>query len=152
MLIRIVAVLAVFAYPAVFSPAVAEEAKISVAVNHSGEDTVGQKLAFALRETIRSSSGYQLISGPKATYRISLVTLDPESSPSAAGRWTVAAVTFTMKNTNPFNDLKPQTWYAIYLTTLVVTAGSRSVDEQAKSLLAALESQIEAYRSDLRQK
>ena len=96
MLIRIVAVLAVFAYPAVFSPAVAEEAKISVAVNHSGEDTVGQKLAFALRETIRSSSGYQLISGPKATYRISLVTLDPESSPSAAGRWTVAAVTFTV--------------------------------------------------------
>ena len=98
MLIRIFAVLAFFASAAVFNPAIAQEAKISVSVSHSGEDTVGQRLAFALREAIRSSGGYQLISGPKATYRISLVTLDPAKSPAAAGNWTVAAVTFTMRN------------------------------------------------------
>ena len=116
MLIRIFTVLAVLASAVVFNSAVAQEAKTSVSVIHSGEDTVGQRLAFALREVIRSSSGYQLISGPKATYRIGLVTLDPERSPAAAGHWTVAAVTFTMRNTNPFNELKPQTWYPIYLS------------------------------------
>lgn len=130
----------------------ADETKISVAVNHSGDDNIGQKLAFALRETVRASNGYQLVSGPSAIIRVSLVTLDPERSAQSRGAWTVASVVITMRNFNPFKDGEPQTWYPIYLTSSVVTSGTYKVEETAKSILASVDSAVEEYRADARRK
>lgn len=130
----------------------ADDSKISVAVNHSGDDNIGQKLAFALREVIRASSGYQLVSGPSAIIRVSLVTLDPERSAQNMGMWTVASAVITMRNFNPFDDGEPQTWYPIYLTSSVVTSGTYKVEETAKSILASVDAAVEEYRSDARKK
>jgi hypothetical protein len=43
--------------------------KISVAVKHSGNDSVGERLAFSLKEKIRSSKGYALVSDTSALSR-----------------------------------------------------------------------------------
>lgn len=131
------------------SVAPAQDGKISVAVDHSGSDTVGQRLVFAVREAIRASSGYKLVSGKEAILHISLVTLDPERSPSASGYWTAAAVAYTMRNDLPLNKADPQTWYPIYLTTNIVLAGMSRVDDQAKGILATLDAQVEQYRQDM---
>ena len=128
----------------------AQDQRISVSVSHTGEDNVGQRLAFALREVVRSSAGYRLVDAREATFRVSLVTLDPERSQSAAGSWTTAAVTVTVRNTHPFNSSNPQTWYPIHLSTAIVLAGASKAEDQAKGILASLDASIEDYKRDFR--
>jgi hypothetical protein len=55
--------------------------KIPVSVNHSGDDNVGQRYAFELREVIRGSHSMRLISDNEADPRIaiSVVTIDGNS-------------------------------------------------------------------------
>lgn len=126
----------------------ADDTKVTVAVSHSGDDNVGQELAFALRETIRASNGYQLVSEESAIITVSLVTLDPEVAGSSAGGWTVASVAITMYNFLPFKEEDPQTWYPIFLTSSVVTSGSYKTDETARSILATVDAAVEQYRAD----
>lgn len=142
--------IAFFCWPPISEAA--DDNKISIDVNHSGEDNIGQRLAFALREAVRESSGYQLTSGPSAIIRVLLVTLDPDRSAQNRGKWTVASVVITMRNFNPFIDGEPQTWYPIYLTSSVVTSGSYRVEETAKSILAMVDAAVEEYRYEARKK
>jgi hypothetical protein len=128
----------------------AQDKKFGVSVAHSGEDIVGQRLAFSLREALRSSSGYKLVDGSEAVFRVNLITIDPERNPSAAGTWTAASVTFLMTNYIPYQNNNPQTWYPIYLTSLVVTAGTQRVDEQAKGILASLDAAVEEYKKAMK--
>ena len=117
-------------------------AKAPVFVQHSGTDPVGERLSFAVREAIRASSGYELASqSAKSIYRINIVTIDPEHG-ALAGHATIASIAFTMKNTNPFRDHDPQTWYPIFLSSQVLIAGSRVIEEQAKSILAGLDADV----------
>ncbi len=126
----------------------AQEQRALVSVSHAGEDSVGQRLAFALREAIRSSAGYRLVDYKEALFRVSLVTLDPDRSLS--GNKTAAAVTYTVRNTLPFKDSNPQTWYPIYLTTSIVIAGADRTEDQARGILASLDANIEDYKRDQR--
>ena len=126
------------------------EEKIGVSVSHSGDDVVGQKLAFSLKEVIRGSNGYQLISGPAASMRVALVTLEPENSNSRKGTWTVASVVITMRNFNQYVKTEPHSWYPIFLTSLVMTSGSNRVEDTAKSILASVDAALEEYREDVR--
>jgi hypothetical protein len=132
--------------------ATAQTPKIPVAVNHTGDDSVGQRLAFSVREVVRASRGYDLAQGPGSMFRIGLVTLNPENSRGSQNIWTAAAITFTMRNLNSFDDRNPQTWYPIHLETYIVTVGSGRIEDQAKSIVAALEAAIEEYRKDSKAK
>ncbi len=130
-------------------PTTAQESKLSLSVEHSGQDSVGQRLAFALREAIRQSAGYRLVPVSGSLFRIDLVTLDPDRS---SGNWTAAAITYSMRNDLPLDKTDPQTWYPIYLSTKVIISGSSRVDEQAKSILAGLDQEVEEYRKALQKK
>lgn len=149
-MIRVVQLILLCFALAVPNFASSQNTKIPVSVDHSGSDTVGQRLAYAVRETIRGSNGYRLASGRDAVLRISLITLDPERTPSNAGYWTAAAVGYTMRNDLPLDRSDPQTFYPIHLTTSIVTAGTSRVDEQAKSIVATLDTQVEQYLKDMR--
>ncbi|MDZ4253620.1 MAG: hypothetical protein U1A72_13715 [Sulfuritalea sp.] len=129
----------------------AQEQKVSVAVVHSGDDIIGKRLAFALREAIRSSSGYKLADESTSLLRINLTTIDPALSPQSGGAWTAASVVFLMTNIIPLQKGNPQTWYPIYLTSLVLTAGSQRVEEQAKGILASLDNSVEQYKQSMKQ-
>jgi hypothetical protein len=131
-----------------FAGASVAQSRATVDVRHSGEDSVGRTLAFAVREAIRSSAGYELVTGPRAAFRILLVTLDPDRDSGSSGLRTIASVTLTMRNHIRFDDREPQTWYPIYLTSLVTITGTGKVDTQAKSILAALEEQILEYQKE----
>ncbi|MCK6401467.1 MAG: hypothetical protein L6Q74_06120 [Sphaerotilus natans subsp. sulfidivorans] len=130
----------------------AQDGKLSVSVDHSGNDVVGQRLAFAVREAIRSSAGYRLEQPRDALLHLSLITLDPERAPSNTGFWTAAAVSYTMRNGLPYEKGNPQTWYAINLSTSIVIAGTSRVEEQAKSILAVLDKQVDEYRKAMQPK
>jgi hypothetical protein len=125
----------------------AEENKIIVAVEHTGTDSIGQRLVFAVREAIRSSSGYKLGTKIEAAVCISLTTVDPEAKNSkTAGKATISAVVFTVANPGPYLKNNPQSWYPLYLTSLVVTVGESRVDQYGKSLLADLDEAYEKYK------
>lgn len=149
MLVRNLVLSFVLIASACLCPAWAQESKITVSVDHSGDDNIGVRLAFAVREAIRASSGYRLVS-ENAVLRISLITIDPERSPAAGGVWTVAAISYTMRNDLPLDKSNPQTWYPINLSASVITAGYSRVDDQAKAVLAGLDKQVDLYRRSAR--
>jgi hypothetical protein len=120
------------------------EQRISVSVEHSGDDAVGNLLAYALREQIRRSAAYQYSANDNAVFSIRLVTLDPSSENT--GNSCVAAVTMTMANFIPFKKDDPQTYLPIYLTTIAMTVGRKMVEEQAVSIVASLDKEIDGYR------
>jgi hypothetical protein len=65
-----------------------------VAVVHSGEDAVGQRFAYALRERIRGSSKFRLAGETEASLGIiSLLSIDTEQP--AVGRVSAVAVQYT---------------------------------------------------------
>lgn len=124
--------------------------KLLVAVSHTGDDSVGVQLAFAVREAIRRSAAFELTSDSVAAlFTVSLVTADPESG-SASGRRTAGAVVFTMRNLLPFAKNDPQTWYPIYLMGHVVIVAANKVNDSAQELLASLDAQIENFKRESR--
>jgi len=115
--------------------------KWRVAVNHDGTDNVGAKLAFALREAIRSSHGYELTD--VGTFTIVLVTLDPDAGTNLADHSTTASVTYTMidLNVKTVSDL-PRA-HQIYLSSTIIVAGSNKTSSVASGLLARLDKLID---------
>jgi hypothetical protein len=132
--------------------ALGQDAKVPVSISHSGDDNIGKRLAFSLREAVRSSSGYKLVGSDEADFEVNLITLDPERSPQASGSWTVASASIVMANFHPYKEGNPQTWYPIYMTSVVMTVGGQRTEEQAKSILASLDEAIEKYRSAARRR
>ena len=52
------------------------EARKTLYVHHSGDDSVGKQFAFALREQIRKSSGYRLSDSDSTSAVVEIVTID----------------------------------------------------------------------------
>jgi len=129
-------------------PVWSQDGKVKVSVAHSGEDSVGRQFSFAVRETIRGSNGYQLVSDDQSGMHIAIVTINPDSS--SGSNWTTAAITYTMTNFIPYQKGNPQTWYPIHLTSQVMAVGINRTYDQARSVLATLDAQLEQYRRDAR--
>ena len=126
----------------------AQDSKVQVSVSHTGDDSVGRKLAFAVREVVRGSRAFYLVIPDDAGIQVRLITIDPDKP--AAGNWTVATVVILMTNFIPYEKGNPQTWYPIYLGSQVLTVGQSVTDEQAKSVVAAVDAALEKYRKDSR--
>ncbi|MEP0823333.1 MAG: hypothetical protein HRF44_10840 [Ignavibacterium sp.] len=141
-------VLFVIIAPVFIQVASGQQKGIGVRVEHSGNDRVGQQLAYALREAVRSSHGYRL--EQEGLFTIHLITLDPETRRTTEGYWTVAAVVITMQNLLPFKEGNPQTWLPFYITSLVLTVGNQVVDEQARSIMASLDEVVQKMERSVR--
>ncbi|MEK8049216.1 hypothetical protein AACH10_03095 [Ideonella sp. DXS22W] len=107
---------------------------MNVIVEDTANEAVGGRLAFAVKERIRSSSGFKLVTARgDAVYRISLVTLDDKS-----GYSTVYSVVFAA--------WQPQTNTWTYLNNIVGTCGSNRIVECADGLVADADKTAEAPR------
>ena len=125
----------------------AEDEKVNVSLSHIGEDSIGKQFAFAIREAIRGSNGFRLTQPDDSGLQIRLITIDPEEK--GQSNWTVATSVITMTNFLPLDRTKPQTWYPIYMTASVLTVGQSRTNEQARSVIATLDGQLDRYRKDL---
>jgi hypothetical protein len=115
--------------------------KIPVSINHSGDDSVGQRFAFELREVIRGSNSMRLISDNEADPRIaiSVVTLDGNSR--ALGNSTVASVVIRYDSADiPF--------LGYYITSLAQTCGSLRTQECARDTAASIDAAVQRLRSN----
>lgn len=128
-----------------------QDSKVRVSVSHSGEDSVGKQFVYAVREALRASNGFRLSTVEDSGIQVTIVTVDPERSSTSGSYWTAASITYTMTNFLPYEKGNPQTWYPIYLTSQVRTIGTQRVGEQARSVMAAIDSAIEDFRRDARE-
>lgn len=107
-----------------FLGATVARAQMNVIVEDTSREAVGGRLSFAIKERIRASSGFRLVtSRDEALYRISLVTLDDKS-----GYSTVYSVVFAA--------WQPQSNTWTYLNNIVGTCGSNRITECADGLVA----------------
>ena len=128
--------------------AIAQDEKVTVSLIHIGEDGIGKQFAFAIREAIRGSNGFRLTQPEESGLQIRLITIDPEEKTQS--NWTVATSVITMRNFIPIDEKEPQTWYPIYMTASVLTVGQSKTNEQARAIIATLDSQLDRYRRDLK--
>lgn len=140
--------LALLVLAALASSSRGQSSRTRIAIDHSGSDAVGNELAFALREVIRASNGYELVPQQQARFHVALTTLDPDTDRSSSGAYTVVALVVTAKNTANLVARAPHTWYDIHLTSSVVVAGRDKVEVMAKRIMATTEAAIERYRRE----
>lgn len=115
-----------------------------VAVVATSDDTVGQNLTFAVKEEVRRSAGYRLVTTVnESLFQIRLVTLD--ASCSGSGIASAVAVSYTVSNMIAYREGDPQTILPIYLTTGVRTVGKERISDVAKNILASLEEDVDEY-------
>jgi hypothetical protein len=108
------------------------EAPRQVGVAHSGDDAVGQTLAYQLRERIKSSSQMELVDLSKAGsgVRINLTTLDPDQGEIDSGNVTVFSSTWIYFFAR--DGLSVQ----LYLGSQVGNYGVNRLDNAARNLTA----------------
>lgn len=129
-------------------PTVAHAQRARVNVYHSGNDVIGLQVAHAIRETVRGSQAFQLAaSEDEAEFQIRLLTQDPDRADGGAGGdRTILALSYVMMNPAPYKKDDPTTWYPFLLSTSIARAGSRRVDEAARSAIAALDKLVEEQK------
>jgi hypothetical protein len=103
---------------------VASAQQMNIIVEDTTRETVGSRLSFAVKERIRSSTGFKLVTArDEALFRMSIVTIDDKS-----GYSTVYSVVFSA--------WQPQTGTWTYLNNLVGTCGTNRIAECADGLVA----------------
>jgi hypothetical protein len=116
-------------------------ARSPVVVEHAGEDTLGQRLAYELREVIRASQSMRLVTTAEADPRIVVYLVTIDTSRSSPGSSTSAAMSVAY-------DSDALQLRGYLLTTVVLTCGSQRIQECAKDLAASVDEQLEEVRRD----
>lgn len=119
-----------------------EFGKASVYVASVAKDSVGGRVEYALRESIRRSSSMELVPNvSNAAYVIHLVTLEPDESKNAgSGVSTVYSVVWTV-------SFRPDG--LTYWTHSVGTCGTARVNECGEGLAAKTERVVSEVRAVL---
>lgn len=104
-----------------------------VEVVSTSDDSVGQRLVFAIKEGIRASRSMELTVEDRPRIRIDIVTLDPDRGDR--GMSTVYSIVWTFDG--------PTQALPSYLTTSVGTCGASRVRDCADGLVADTDRQIE---------
>jgi hypothetical protein len=106
---------------------------VKVALKCSTDDQLGRQLCYMLKEKIRASRGFELVSYKEAQqaptgFGVYLTTID--ATVGGSGYYCAMAVTYTM----PLEG-KPDS----YINTSVATVGAKEVAGAATSLMADIE-------------
>jgi hypothetical protein len=124
------------------SPALAQQ--ISVYFTMTGDDDVGVRLGYALKESIRRSSGMKLVDLEEdGRIAVRMVTINADSDRQGTQSQTIYSVVFTAET---FHD----TPVTMYLTNYVGYCGSSRIQSCAERLTAAADTQASRVRSMIR--
>ena len=125
---------------AVAATATAQEGKSYLPVHlfaQCNNDTVGQRMAYKIREGLRRSSSMKVAdSYGDSVIQMSLVCLDPSTGESGTVSRYSYSITF----------LNTKGYYDYLLTHGVGNCGTRRVDECADGLVADIDSEVGALR------
>lgn len=112
---------------------------VAIEVSHSGDDSVGSRLAYLIKEGIRRSAGLRIASNDKSRLIIHLVTMDEfRESPGTATIYSYTITFYSFGGTE------------IYLTSGVGSSGTLRVNESAEGLIAKLDREADGLRKALK--
>ena len=96
-----------------------------VLVDHTGDDVVGQRLAYLVKDEVRRSGSFNLVyDETDAIYQVHLITLDPDEGYPQG--WTIYSASFVLSNEYGFDD---------YLTSKVGYCGSAKLQGCAENIV-----------------
>ena len=105
-------------------------AQVKVYVSSTAEDSVGGRLAYAIKERIRRSSSMEIADRAQDGFiGVNIVTLDPDANSASQGNRTIYSLVWTTKTLH-------QTPVTMFLGNSVGLCGSRRVDECGDDLVA----------------
>lgn len=134
---KLVAIVVGLLVQAVFLPAYAQRVYVSA----TAEDSVGSRLAFAIKEGIRRSAGLSLADREDdGLIGVRIVTLDPDED---RGNRTIYSVVWTVKTLH-------DTPVTMYLTNSVGICGSNRVAACADNLVADTDARATQVRGWIR--
>jgi hypothetical protein len=119
----------------------AQTQRSPIVVEHSGKDSVGQRLAFELREVIRASQSMRLVTAREASPRIVIYLITIENNQAVPGTATTAAMTIAY-------DSDASAALGNLLTTVVQNCGTKRTQECARDLAADIDQELEKLRKD----
>jgi len=106
---------------------------VRVYVDCTGEDMVGARVCSSVKEKIRASKGFQLVSLAKAEEaRASFVVHIVSQNDTGTDLNYASALSVTLTLPTPQR-------YEIYVTSIVMVVGTSKVDEIADSLISTLD-------------
>jgi hypothetical protein len=111
-----------------------QTAKWKVYVHQTGDDAVGSRLAYAVKEQINRSTRYELTTRENAHVMIQLVSVD-DSGAGATALKSAVAVLETVGHGNPRTILQQE----------VFVVGKDRVDDIASELLADFDQAVTDY-------
>lgn len=117
------------------SIAAASAQKFGVWVSHTGEDQVGDRLAFEIREELGRSNRYKEASYREASFQIFIATMAAEENSGA--NWSIGSVTYTMASTD--HTLGKHSAPLEYLSSQVISVGRTQVKALAQDILASFD-------------
>lgn len=104
--------------------------KAAIEVDHTGDDFVGQRLAYQLKEEIRRSSSLRLTNSNEPRLIISIITIDLEKE--YKGNWSAYSIAWLVCN------IKSER----FITHNVGYCGASRVKEIAESIVAKADKKI----------
>jgi hypothetical protein len=117
-------------------------AQINVSLATTGEDIIGKRLAFEIREGVRRSAAMRLVdSEERAAIRLQLVTLNP-SEQSGSQNWTVYSVVYTVAN---LSNVKS----SLFMNHYVGTCGSSKISACAAGIVAETDEWATAFKANI---
>ena len=120
------------------APAAFAQTRAAVEFEHAGNDIVGQRIAYAIREGIRSSRGMELVADFKIP-RIRLVLVSVAASSANSANASALSITYAYDSL----DMPLQ---GAYLTSEVLFCGSDRVSQCADGIVASTDAAIERLR------
>ena len=123
-------------------PVIAQQ-KTAVVVLLEGDDAVGRRVAYSLREVVKRSTSYRLAEHIDALFEIKLVSVGGQGSDRRLP--STIAVVHLATNLQRLQKGNPQTFLPIYLSHSVLTLGEDQAESGAKSILAMFDSAVQEY-------
>lgn len=119
----------------------AQAEKIPVVVEHTGRDSVGQRLVFELREVIRGSQSMRLVTPSEAGPRIVVHVATVEGISSSPGTSTAASISIAYDSVSIL-------FSGYFVGSSVQTCGSLRTQECARDMAASIDAAIQRIRTD----
>jgi hypothetical protein len=129
------------------TPLLAQTTKQAISVVHEGNDSVGNRFVYALREEIAKSARYQLFAGDKVTPGRGVLTLEivsVDAIPEQSGTSSAISVLIMLKVTRPIEQWPSCGEEAVMERAHdVYLVGANKVDQVAKDCIATIDKAME---------
>lgn len=119
----------------------AQPERAPVELSHSGSDEVGNRLAFEIREVLRSTQGLRLVTETEADPRLVIHLVTTDAGTTATGVSTAASITIAYEG-----RLVEINGY--FMTSRVQVCGRSRTQECARDIVASVDTALQRLRRD----